>query len=95
MTRGLFVNAHDFFQTLLRYLKCPRSKVANITHSFNRIFFGFSGVSTIRNKFREVSKLSSKSNSHAQMFREGLINSPQMRDTTVSCRGLIHAADVR
>ncbi|QWN03774.1 hypothetical protein DGN16_12035 [Xanthomonas citri pv. fuscans] len=27
--------------------------------------------------------------------REGLINSPQMRDTTVSCRGLIHAADVR
>ncbi|QWN03554.1 hypothetical protein DGN16_10585 [Xanthomonas citri pv. fuscans] len=28
-------------------------------------------------------------------FREGLINSPQMRDTTVSCRGLIHAADVR
>ncbi|WP_234346923.1 hypothetical protein, partial [Xanthomonas citri] len=24
---------------------------------------------------------------------EGLINSPQMRDTTVSCRGLIHAAD--
>ncbi|WP_234702794.1 hypothetical protein, partial [Xanthomonas citri] len=26
--------------------------------------------------------------------KEGLINSPQMRDTTVSCRGLIHAADV-
>ena len=29
------------------------------------------------------------------LIREGLINSPQMRDTTVSCRGLIHAADVR
>ncbi|MBO9747357.1 hypothetical protein J7431_08770, partial [Xanthomonas phaseoli pv. dieffenbachiae] len=27
--------------------------------------------------------------------REGLINSPQMRDTIALCRGFIHAADVR
>ncbi|WP_234346908.1 hypothetical protein, partial [Xanthomonas citri] len=30
--------------------------------------------------------------STAGSAKEGLINSPQMRDTTVSCRGLIHAA---
>ncbi|MBO9892099.1 hypothetical protein [Xanthomonas sp. D-36-1] len=28
-------------------------------------------------------------------IREGLINSPQMRDTIALCRGFIHAADVR
>ncbi|MBV6780848.1 hypothetical protein KWH04_09335, partial [Xanthomonas campestris pv. trichodesmae] len=28
-----------------------------------------------------------------QILRDGLINSPQMRDTTASCRGFIHAAD--
>ncbi|XBR46796.1 IS1595 family transposase [Xanthomonas citri pv. anacardii] len=28
-------------------------------------------------------------------LREGLINSPQMRDTIALCRGFIHAADVR
>ncbi|AMV04827.1 hypothetical protein TP49_22640 (plasmid) [Xanthomonas citri pv. aurantifolii] len=27
--------------------------------------------------------------------KEGLINSPQMRDTIALCRGFIHAADVR
>ncbi len=29
------------------------------------------------------------------VIKEGLINSPQMRDTTASCRGFIHATDVR
>ncbi|WP_219727490.1 hypothetical protein, partial [Xanthomonas citri] len=28
-------------------------------------------------------------------LKEGLINSPQMRDTIALCRGFIHAADVR
>ncbi|WP_157883184.1 hypothetical protein [Xanthomonas citri] len=31
----------------------------------------------------------------SQAVREGLINSPQMRDTIALCRGFIHAADVR
>ncbi|MBO9753267.1 hypothetical protein J7411_18405 [Xanthomonas phaseoli pv. dieffenbachiae] len=29
------------------------------------------------------------------LLKEGLINSPQMRDTIALCRGFIHAADVR
>ncbi|WP_099207422.1 hypothetical protein [Xanthomonas citri] len=32
---------------------------------------------------------------HAELPKEGLINSPQMRDTIALCRGFIHAADVR
>ncbi|RWU15697.1 hypothetical protein XANMN_16400 [Xanthomonas phaseoli pv. manihotis str. CIO151] len=30
-----------------------------------------------------------------ESLKEGLINSPQMRDTIALCRGFIHAADVR
>ncbi|CAD7382816.1 DUF7220 family protein [Xanthomonas arboricola] len=77
--RGLCVLAHNFFQTTLRNLKGPRSKVANRKHPLNSFFFGFSSVRAVRHKVREVSKLSSKSNPHAQMFRDHRFKDKQSR----------------
>ncbi|WP_146096857.1 DUF7220 family protein [Xanthomonas arboricola] len=77
--RGLCVLAHNFFQATLRNLKGPRSKVANRKHPLNSFFFGFSSVRAVRHKFREVSKLSSKSNPHAQMFRDHRLKDKQSR----------------
>lgn len=77
--RGLCVHLQNFFQTMLRSLKGPRSKVANRKHPFNSFFFEFSSVRAVRHKVREVSKLSSKSNPHAQMFRDHRFKDKQSR----------------
>ncbi|PPU58355.1 hypothetical protein XcodCFBP4690_20240 [Xanthomonas codiaei] len=45
--------------------------------------------------FAEISTLNAPLRFDSPLPKKGLINSPQMRDTTASCRGFIHAADVR
>ncbi|QWN08360.1 hemagglutinin [Xanthomonas citri pv. fuscans] len=53
------------------------------------------GSAVVAKKFDELTNSIAGAAEIKLVTKEGLINSPQMRDTTVSCRGLIHAADVR